>query len=123
MQQRTAITIALGILGATLAAQTLFPVASLAQSRLPLAREIADGRPWTMTTTEGRNARMTLNADGTARMEAGPMTMHPTWRTSGEELCITMPIMLGGERCVSLLRTGNTVTARRDGKVEFTLAR
>jgi hypothetical protein len=122
MQQRHARTNRLAILGTTLAALILIPVASVAQSR-SLAREIADGRPWSMTTSDGRNVRMTLNADGTARMEAGPMAMHPTWRTSGEELCITMPVMMGGERCVSLRRTGNTVTASRDGQVQFTLAR
>jgi hypothetical protein len=99
------------------------PVAK-ATAQASLARQIADGRAWNMTMKEGpaRTMKLTLNPDGTGRMEGGPMTMSPTWRETGTGICIK-PAMIMSERCATLRKEGTTIIGLQDGEVQFRLER
>jgi hypothetical protein len=100
-----------------------FPLSkALAQSSL--AKQVADGRPWNMTMTDGPAGTMTLTLkpDGTGRMEGGPMTMTPTWRETGDGICIK-PSMMMPERCATLRKEGTRIVGSKDGEVKFRLER
>jgi hypothetical protein len=72
--------------------------------------------------TEKRQAKVTLNPDGTGRMEGGPIPMSPTWRTTADGLCLK-PAMIAPERCVALRREGSAIVGYRDGAAQFRLER
>jgi hypothetical protein len=65
----------------------------------PLATQVADGQPWSMTTDDGRSVELTLFPDGTAQMRAGIMTMRPTWTATTNGLCLDGMM---GKRCMTL---------------------
>jgi hypothetical protein len=98
------------------------PVKATAQASL--ARQVADGRPWNMAMKDGpgRTMRLTLNPDGTGRIEGGPMTMSPTWRESGADICIK-PGLVMPERCATLRKEGAKIVGLKDGEVQFRLER
>jgi hypothetical protein len=88
-----------------------------------LVRQVADGKPWAMTMLpRNRQAMVTLNPDGTGKMEGGPMTMSPTWRATPDGLCLK-PTILMAERCVTLMREGRAIVGLRDGIAQFRLER
>jgi hypothetical protein len=98
------------------------PAGAKAQSTL--AKQVADGRPWAMTMTDGPAGTMTLtlNPDGTGRMAGGPMTMSPTWRETGDGICIK-PGMIMPERCATLRKEGSRIIGTSNGEVKFRLER
>jgi hypothetical protein len=98
-----------------------FAASSFAQSP-SLARQIADGQPWSMTTAEGRNGRLTLRPDGTGQMRADPMMLEATWREMPASGFCFKP-SIAPERCVTLRRNGAIVIGMRDCKEEFRLTR
>jgi hypothetical protein len=92
------------------------------EGKASLARQVADGQPWNLTMPDGRLTRLTLLPNGMGRMEGGPMTMSPTWRETGEGLCLK-PAALAPERCAALRREGRRIVGLKDGAVQFTLER
>lgn len=85
---------------ALVAALTIGSVPATAQSFMPLheaTRAVADGKPWSVTTSEGRQAKMTLNSDGSGKFE-GPITMTITWQINGEEMCLNLK--MAGTKCL-----------------------
>ncbi|MEI8143923.1 MAG: hypothetical protein WCH83_00535 [Alphaproteobacteria bacterium] len=88
-----------------------------------LIREIADGKPWSIVTLEGRTGRLTLNPDGTGKMDGGPMSLSPTWEETRDGMCMTMPFPINNRRCVTLRREGVAVVGLRDGAQQFKLTR
>jgi hypothetical protein len=106
---------------AAVAATCIAPAFS--QGGLPsLAKQVADGRPWTMTMAEGRTGKLILKPDGTGRMEGGPIPMSPTWRETADGICVKPSIVMP-ERCAALRREGGRIVASRDGAVQFRLER
>jgi hypothetical protein len=90
---------------------------------MPNLAAFADGKPWSMTMLpQNRQATVTLNPDGTGRMEGGPMAMSPTWRATTEGMCLK-PAMVMPERCVKLRREGAAIVGVRDNEVQFRLTR
>lgn len=87
-----------------------------------LAARVADGRPWTMHTNDGRKASLTLFADGTGAMTGGPMPLSPKWRPTRDGVCLK-PATLTPERCVVLVPTNRGFAGSKDGAVVFTLER
>jgi hypothetical protein len=101
----------------------MLPSPASAQTAPSLARVIADGRPWTMAMMpQNRQAKVTLNPDGTGRMEGGPIAMSPTWRGTTDGMCLK-PAMLIPERCVTLRREGAAIIGLSDDQVQFRLTR
>ena len=92
------------------------------EGKASLARQVADGLPWSLRLQDGRLARLTLLPDGTGRMEGGPMPMSPTWRETGEGFCLK-PAAVAPERCAALRREGKRIVGVKDGAVQFTLER
>jgi hypothetical protein len=43
-----------------------------------LVRTVADGKPWSLTQSDGQTGKVTLNTDGTATMQIGSMRVSPT---------------------------------------------
>ncbi len=92
-------------------------------NQVPVVRQVADGKPWTMTMlTENRTMKLTLNADGTGKMEGGPMALSPTWRETAQGMCIK-PMAIMPERCATLRREGATIVGVSDGEPQFRLQR
>ena len=65
---------------------------------------IADGQPWTMQMSEGREGTLTLYPDGTGTMRSGFMSMDMSWTPQDEGFCMTGGRM--GTRCVTLQADG-----------------
>lgn len=85
------------------------------------ARQIADGRPWSMAMAGGPNGALTLNPDGSGQMRAGPMAMNAVWREIPGGLCFKPS--LASERCAVLRREGGAIVASQDGREVFRLSR
>jgi hypothetical protein len=111
-------------ISATIVIMAGMTVGAYAQSgNVPLSRVVADGKPWSLTMVpENRQGRLTLNPDGTGKMEGGPMAMSPTWRATADGLCMK-PSMVMAERCVTLRREGRAIIGERDGVVQIKLER
>jgi hypothetical protein len=59
---------------------------------------IADGQPWVTTGPNGTTIRLTLNPDGSGRMQIGIMGRAITWAEDGDRICLGgMP--QGAGRC------------------------
>jgi hypothetical protein len=81
----------------------------------------ADGKPWSVRTSDGMSMKMTFNPDGTGSMSVGPMKRKIKWKATDEGMClIGVP---GGERCLSLTKTEKGFMGKnKDGK-SLTLSR
>ncbi|OYZ70076.1 MAG: hypothetical protein B7Y12_18620 [Rhizobiales bacterium 24-66-13] len=95
--------------------------ASKAEEPSP-ADEITDGRPWKMTTDDGRVGTLVLFQNGTGKMTGGLMDLSPKWRPTPDGLCLK-PGALLPERCVKLVRSGNGYVGLKGGKQAFKLER
>lgn len=68
--------------------------------------QISDGQPWTMTASNGREAQLVLNPDGTGQMRFGLMRRAISWRDNDGALC--MSGMPNGDQCLSLTARGDS---------------
>jgi hypothetical protein len=69
----------------------------------------ADGVPWQVATGVGRKAELTVNPDGTAVMEIGPLWFNLVWTRSAEGVC-----MEGGPAdatCLSIMQVAHGFVA------------
>jgi hypothetical protein len=87
-----------------------------------IAHYVADGRPWKMTTEDGRVTTLVLFENGKGKMTGGPMEWSPTWRPTPDGLCLK-PGLLLPERCVELVRSNNGYIGTRSGERIFKLER
>lgn len=109
------------LIAAAAAALAAFPArAQSFMAPAEAARVLADGKPWSVTTGEGRKARITLNRDGSGTFE-GPITMPIGWKTDGEDLCIDLK--RAGARCLRFKATGAGYDGYRGDKVDLAFAR
>lgn len=86
------------------------------------AHTLTDGRPWKMTTEDGRVATLVLFDDGTGKMTGGLMDLSPTWRPTPDGICLK-PAALLPERCMKLVRSGNGYIGMKAGKQAVRLER
>jgi hypothetical protein len=86
------------------------------------AHKITDGRPWKMTTDDGRVGTLVLFQNGTGKMTGGLMDLSPNWRPIPDGLCLK-PGALLPERCVKLVRSGNGYVGLKGGRQAFKLER
>ena len=84
------------------------------------ARILADGQPWSVTTSEGRKARMTLNRDGSGTFE-GPITMGISWQIKAEDLCIDLK--RAGNKCMRFRPTSGGYEGYRGAALDLTFTR
>jgi hypothetical protein len=59
---------------------------------------LADGKPWAMTSADGKKATFTFNGDGKGKL-TGPISKSIKWTMEGDNFCIAMGMMLG-TRCL-----------------------
>lgn len=88
-----------------------------------IMRQIADGKPWNLTILKDNRAmKLTLNPDGTGKMEGGPMTMTPSWREAPGGMCMK-PMAMLPEKCVTFRRDGAAIIGVNNGEPEIRLQR
>lgn len=104
-----------------LAALSLAMLSSAEAQSPSLARQVADGQPWSMRRADGGQSRVTLNPDGSARVQVGILTMDASWREAPDGMCLRPSV--AAERCVTLRRVANAVIGMREGREEFRLTR
>ena len=86
-----------------------------------LASQVADGKPWTSTTQNGRSVRMTFNADGSARIKFGVMSRRLTWTPTADGLCLHgMP---DSPKCITLTKVSGGYAGSENGQRVFVLSR
>lgn len=113
------------IIGAALVSCSTAVIAQPAQqvSYLPAAdavRRVMDGKPWNGLTSNGRNARITLNKDGSGTFE-GPITMSISWERKGEDICLNL--RMAGTKCLRFVAIANGYEAYNAGKLDLTFTR
>lgn len=84
------------------------------------ARVLADGQPWSVTTSEGRRARMTLNSDGSGTFE-GPITISISWQIKAEDLCIDLK--MAGNKCMRFRSTSGSYEGYSGTALDLTFTR
>ena len=84
------------------------------------AKMLADSRPWAATRVDGREAKVTFNADGTGTFE-GPMTLSTNWTIKGDDVCITMNVI--GVKCHRFAKVSGGLDGYLDGAVDLRLRR
>jgi hypothetical protein len=109
-------------LAASAIAGALSAAPSLAQQP-SLIRSVADGKPWSMTQSNGQTGQVILGSDGTATMQIGSRTVSPTWRVSENGQFCLKPALMIPERCVALRREGAAIVGVSDGAERFRLTR
>jgi hypothetical protein len=55
---------------------------------------LTDGKPWSMTSPDGKKATFTFNSDGSGKV-SGPINKSIKWKMDGENFCIAMGMILG----------------------------
>ncbi len=111
-----------------LTALVMFPAAVSAQGAptpqyLPTAevvRQVMDGRPWNGLSASGRQARITLNKDGSGTFE-GPMTMSISWTIKQNDICLNLGF--AGTKCLRFVAIPKGYQAYNEGKVDLTFTR
>lgn len=84
---------------------------------------VADGKPWTLTQSDGGAGKVTLFADGKGTIQLGKTTLAPTWRTSESgQLCLK-PSFLAPELCSTLRRVGTAIIGSDGSSERFRLTR
>ena len=82
------------------AAMLAFMLGLSAAEAESFAGRIADGLPWSTKTATGANMRMTLNPDGSGRMEVGIMNRRISWQEQGAAICLA-GLPGGATRCIA----------------------
>jgi hypothetical protein len=81
---------------------------------------IMDGRPWSATTSGGRQAQITFNKDGTGKFE-GPITLSTSWTIKGEDVCLS--ISIAGTKCLRFRPIADGYEAWQNDRIDLTLRR
>lgn len=110
----------IGTFGATtMTLVTSKPVSAASEDSL--ARQLADGRPWSLAAAGGRSAILTLNPDGSGTIKGPPIPISPSWRETPAGMCLNLGP--AGERCVTLRRIDNGFEGYKDGMLELRMTR
>lgn len=81
---------------------------------------LADGRPWSATTADGKRANMVFNKDGTGSFE-GPITLSTSWEIKGQEICVNLRI--AGVKCLRFRRVVSGLEAYQGPTLDLRLSR
>lgn len=101
------------------------PILAATVAAADVAR-IADGAPWTITLPDGREARMTLDPDGTGRMRLGLLSRGIAWSERDGALCLhglPRPDGAEGPRCTVLEAVAGGWILRAGDAQAMTLSR
>jgi hypothetical protein len=82
---------------------------------------LIDGRAWSMQTSDGHNAQITLLSDGTGTLKGGPMEFKLKWRAKGKLFCMKPGPM--HERCMQMESVDGGFDGYRDGRIQVSLRR
>ena len=66
---------------------------------------LADGAPWNASLDNGRTMKLTLNPDGSGKMNAGLMSRKISWTEKDSKLCLSGMPRTNGPRCLSPVAT------------------
>jgi hypothetical protein len=94
------------------------PEQSLAES---VIAQIADGKPWALTTADGRNAQVTYLPGGKGILKVGGRSLNVKWREKNGHFCLKPGPMR--ERCVEMRAVKDGFDGYLDGKQESSLRR
>jgi hypothetical protein len=85
-------------------------------------RLIADGRPWTAQSAEGKTMKMTLNKDGSGSAQ-GPMpfALPISWEVKGEAICLN--VGPAGTKCVKFRQVDSGYEGWNGSKLDLKLRR
>lgn len=81
---------------------------------------VIDDKPWSVVTSDGKRAQLTLRKDGGGRFE-GPITVSAAWEVKGEEICVRLS--LAGTKCLRFSPAPGGYEAWQAGKLDLTLTR
>lgn len=62
---------------------------------------VTDGVSWNASMSNGRTANLTLNPDGSGRMNAGIMSRNITWAAQGGKICLSGLPRRQGPNCMT----------------------
>jgi hypothetical protein len=86
-----------------------------------VATLVADGKPWKATRADGGTMTLTLNPDGTGKIQMAIMSRPVRWRPAPNGFCLGgLP---NGEKCVVLKKTTNGYRASENGVPMLSLSR
>ncbi|WP_245296552.1 hypothetical protein [Rhizobium bangladeshense] len=89
----------------------------------PLAKVIADGKPWEMFVVKRRASNiLVFRPDGGGTISDGLASIHPTWRAVLGGICVR-PKPGDAERCLDLARTKDGIAASQNGRTVWVLKR
>ena len=86
-----------------------------------LVPAIADGKPWQMTTSDGKKMRLTINPNNTGTMEMFVMKRAITWKPTPTGFCINGTPQ--GEKCLVLEKTAHGYKGKGNDGLSMTLIR
>lgn len=99
------------------------PTVSAHSQQSSVLATIADGKDWTILQSDGQTGKIRLSSNGTGSMQIGERTLSPKWRVGQNgELCLKLALIIP-ERCVSLVRDGESVLGISGGAHQFRLSR
>ena len=81
---------------------------------------VIDDKAWSVVTSDGKRAQLTLRKDGSGRFE-GPITVNASWEVKGEEICVRLS--LAGTKCLRFSPAPRGFEAWQAGKLDLTLTR
>ena len=82
---------------------------------------VADGQPWTSTTSDGRTMKITFFPDGRARIRVGIISRSLTWKATADGLCLEGGPQ--GNRCLRLEMSDTGVVGYDGTAAVMTLTR
>jgi hypothetical protein len=91
---------------------------SLAES---VIAKIADGKPWAMTTADGKNAQVTYLPGGKGIVKVGSRSLNMKWRERDGLLCVKPGPFK--ERCAEMVAVKGGFDGYLDGKQDSSLRR
>jgi hypothetical protein len=98
----------------------LIAISSQAFAEGPAAR-LADGKPWSSTTPEGRNMTITFFPGGKAKIRVGLMSRNLTWQATEDGICLIGTPR--GDTCMRLEPTSRGFTGYNNGAKAMILSR
>ena len=103
-----------------------FAMLTLALSALPAhgaetAPAFADSKPWKMHSGDGHEGTLTINPDGTGKVDAGFIKMGVSWKQKGADTCLSFGIM--GSHCLVFKAVSGGFDGYEKGKLGMSLRR
>ena len=85
------------------------------------APAFADSKPWKMHSGDGHDGTLTVNPDGTGKVDAGFIKMGVSWKQKGADTCLSFGIM--GSHCLVFKAVSGGFDGYEKGKLGMSLRR